>query len=472
MAAAGANSVGVMQFNNVTRDSNIAYLSDGLATDIATSLARVPRLEVRSPGAVRAAQRGVEASPSVVGRRLNVRYVVEGDFQRGGDRVRVSVRLVAVPSGTQRWSNSYTRPVTDLLAVQEEIAGAVATAIAGELLPQDRTRLAAAPTRSGEAYDHYLRGNFFLVRRDSVGFRRAMLEYQAAYRADTTFIEPLARQASVYVIAGNVFGLPRDSQEALASAAAEAALRRAPNSAIAWLAVSQTRMLRQPRTMAGVVDASDRALALDSNIVEVLHHAAVTAWYQGNEALAVARYHRALALEPLRPVTLNNLGVIALFDGRYAEALRWTDSLVAIDVDYSPARWRPFRLVALLRLGDTTAARAELDLWRTIPAMAFGAVMRAAAFAPQGDSAGLERIALQQPGLLGTGLVEANNATPLLVLLADILVLRGASAATVMTVLEAAPVRGAQFRSYLRSRSFDPVRSEPRFQRLWAETAP
>src|SRR6185436_17044222 len=139
----GPNSVGVMQFNNVTRDSTFAYLSDGLATDIATSLARVPPLEVRSPGAVRAAQRGVEASPSVVGRRLNVRYVVEGDFQRGGDRVRVSVRLVAVPSGTQRWSDSYTRPVTDLLAVQEEIARAVATAIAGELLPQDRTRLAA-----------------------------------------------------------------------------------------------------------------------------------------------------------------------------------------------------------------------------------------------------------------------------------------------------------------------------------------
>ena len=161
----GANSVGVMLFNNLTRDTAYAYLADGLATEIATSLARVPRLEVRSPGAVRSAQRGVEPDPRMVGRRLNVRYVVEGDFQRGGDRIRISVRLVAVPSGTQRWSEAYTRPAADLLAVQEEIARAVATAIAGELLPQERTVLASRPTRSAEAYDRFLRANFQLARR-------------------------------------------------------------------------------------------------------------------------------------------------------------------------------------------------------------------------------------------------------------------------------------------------------------------
>src|SRR4051812_37659565 len=162
IAPAGANSVGVMLFNNQTRDTAYSYLSDGLATEIATSLARVPRLEVRSPGAVRSAQRGIEPDPRLVCRRLNVRYVVEGDFQRGGDRIRVSVRLVAVPSGTQRWSDAYTRPIADLLAVQEEIASAVATAIAGQLLPQERSTLSARPTRSAEAYDHLLRGNFQL----------------------------------------------------------------------------------------------------------------------------------------------------------------------------------------------------------------------------------------------------------------------------------------------------------------------
>ena len=110
-AAPTANSVGVMLFNNQTHDTAYAYLSDGLATEIATSLARVPRLEVRSPGAVRSAQRGADADPRIIGRRLNVRYVVEGDFQRGGDRIRISVRLVGVPNGTQRWSEAYTRPV-------------------------------------------------------------------------------------------------------------------------------------------------------------------------------------------------------------------------------------------------------------------------------------------------------------------------------------------------------------------------
>jgi len=467
--APGANSVGVMLFNNLTRDSTYNYLSDGLATEIATSLARVPRLEVRSPGAVRAAQRGVEPSPGVVGRRLNVRYVVEGDFQRGGDRIRVTVRLVTVPAGTQRWSSAYTRPVADLLSVQEEIAGAVATAIAGELLPQDRTALAAQPTRSGAAYDHYLRGNFYLARRDSAGYVRALAEFDAAFRADSTFAEALARTASTQLIAAGALGLSREEHAARASAAAEAALRLNPNSAIVWLAVAQARQLREPRTMAGVQQAYDRAMALDSNNADVLHGAGVQASYQGNFARAIVIYHRALALEPLRAVTLNNLAALALLDGRYAEAVRWADSIPKVDADYYAPRWRPMRLRALLRL-DTAAARAELGQWRSIPAMeGIGDVLGQAAFAPA-DSALFQRLAAdRQASQLRGG--HAGSST-ISVSLADILMWRGAPTATVMTVLEAIPARDAQFNGFLRGRSFDPIRNDPRFQRLWVGTSP
>jgi len=465
---AGANSVGVMSFNNLTRDSTYQYLSDGLATEIATSLARVPRLEVRSPGAVRAAQRGIAAAPDVVGRRLNVRYVVEGDFQRGGDRIRVSVRLVAVQSGTQRWSNAYTRPVADLLSVQEEIAGAVATAIAGELLPQDRSQLAVRPTRSGQAYDHYLRGNFHLARRDSAGYVRALAEFDAAFRADTTFADALARTASAQLIAAGALGLSREVHAARATAAADAALRLDPNSAIVWLAVAQTRQLREPRTLAGVQEAYDRALALDSSNADVLHGAGVVASYRGDHARATALYHRALAVDPLRAVTLNNLVSLALRDGRYAEAVRWADSIPKVDADYFAPRWRPMRLGALLRV-DTTEARAEVERWRSIPTMArIGEVLGPAAFAAPGDPALFERLATEYAAARQRDGMNSLIAA----MLADILMWRGAPASAVLTVLESVPSRDAQFRSTLRVRSLDAIRNEPRFQRLWAESSP
>ena len=204
------NSVGVMAFDNLTHDTAYAYLAEGLSSEIATSLARVPRLEVRSPGSVRSAQRGNESDPREVGRRLNVRNVVEGEFQQGGDRIRIAVRLVAVPSGTQRWSESWTRPVTDLLTVQEEIARAVAKAIAGRLLPEEQTSLAVRPTDNPEAYDHFLRGNFHLARRSSVGVTRAIQEYETAVRLDSSFARADARIALAYGIYARVgLGLPR-----------------------------------------------------------------------------------------------------------------------------------------------------------------------------------------------------------------------------------------------------------------------
>jgi len=127
------------------------------------------------------------------------------------------------------------------------------------------------------------------------------------------------------------------------------------------------------------------------------------------------------------------------------------------------------RLRALLRL-DTAAARAELGQWRSIPAMeGIGDVLGQAAFAPA-DSALFQRLAAdRQASQLRGG--HAGSST-ISVSLADILMWRGAPTATVMTVLEAIPARDAQFNGFLRGRSFDPIRNDPRFQRLWVGTSP
>ncbi len=470
--APGANSVGVMAFNNVTRDTAYAYLADGLASEIATSLARVPRLEVRSPGAVRSAQRGAEPDPRVIGRRLNVRYMVEGDFQRGGDRIRISVRLVAVPSGTQRWSESYTRPSADLLGVQEEIARSVATAIAGQLLPQERTVLAVRPTRNPEAYDHFLRGNFLLARRSPDGVARAIEQYTAAVRLDPTFAQAQARIAlgyALYLDWGWAFpGLAPDSMLARGVRAADRALALDSLSADGWMMRGYLLAFRSPRTLDGVFEALERSTVLDPRNPEAWHQYGSWLATAGRLDEAIAAGRRALALEPGRPVSFLLLGNSFEPLRQDAEARLAYDSTIAADPTFYAAL--SFRTFVRLRSGDVAGARADAEAALRLSPPGeeyYGLAPMAAVAARAGDSVEARRLmgqalaplAARTPGplvgqMIGMGLVAAGQNS------------------LAMDFLERCEPKGAVLWISLQYPAFDALRTDPRFQRLVAESRP
>ncbi len=462
----GANSVGVMLFNNLTRDSAYAYLGDGLATEIATSLARVPRLEVRSPGAVRAAQRGVDPDPRVVGRRLNVRYVVEGDFQRGGERIRIAVRLVAVPSGTQRWSDAYTRSASDLLAVQEEIASAVATAIAGELLPQERTVLASRPTRSAAAYDRFLRGNFLLAKRSPDGVAGAIAEYDAAIRLDPNFAQAEARIALAHALyldwGWDYPGIPRDSQLVRGERAADRALALDSVSADGWMARGYLRSMRYPRTLDGVLSAMERATFLDPRNAEAWHQygSMLSNLRRLEEASAVTR--RALVIEPGRPVTWLQLGNVLEVMDRDAEARVAYDSALVNDPGFYVAY--AFRTWVRLRAGDVAGAQADAEAAMRFSPPAetyYGSAPLAAVAAHRGDTATTRHLmaravapfATRTPGplvsqMLALGLIAAGQPDE------------------AMTLLQRTEPQGALLWISVQFPAFEPLRHDERFQRL------
>jgi TolB-like protein/Tfp pilus assembly protein PilF len=363
-ASGNDNTVAVMLFDNVTRDTMYAYLADGLAAEIATTLGRVPRLEVRSPGAVRSAQRGIDPDPVEVGRRLNVRNVVEGDYQRGGDRIRVSVRLVSLPSGTQRWSESYTRPAADLLAVQEEIARAVVVAIAGQLLPQERSVLAARPTTNPEAYDHFLRGNFQLARRTPASVARAIDEFSAALRMDSSFAQASARVGlgyALYLDWGWRFpgGVPADSQLARGMRAAELALKLDSTSSDGWMARGYLLGFRHPRTLDGVLEALKRATELEPTNAEAWHQYASWLTGAGEFDAGLVALRRAKAIEPGRAVSWLQEAQLLEIQHRDAEALKSYDSAIAVDPEFYAAYFQ--RTWLRLRAGDLTGARADAE---------------------------------------------------------------------------------------------------------------
>jgi TolB-like protein/tetratricopeptide (TPR) repeat protein len=469
--AAGANSVAVMLFTNVTGDSAYAYLSDGLSSEIATSLARVPRLEVRSPGAVRSAQRG-DADPRSVGRRLNVRYVVEGDYQRGGERIRVSVRLVAVPNGTQRWAESYTRPAADLLVVQEEIARNVATAIAGQLLPQERSVLAVQPTRNADAYDRFLRGNFHLARRTPGAVARAIDEYTAAVTLDPSFAQASARIALSYALfldwGWDFPGVPADSQLARGIRAADRALGLDGSSSDGWMARGYLASFLNPRTLEGVLQALERSTTLDSRNAEAWHQYASWLAVSGRLEEGVAAAQRSLVIEPGRPVSYLQMGQVLEIMRRDAEAGRAYDSALAADPEFYAAYFQ--RTWIRLRAGDVGGARADAEaaLRYSPPGEEYyGLAALTAVAAHTGDSATARSLMAR-----ATAPLANRSLGPVLAATVVYGLVSAGQLDEAIAFIERADPLGALLWINLLFPAIDPLRADPRFQRIMADIRP
>jgi TolB-like protein len=457
-ASPSANSVAVLSFRNVTRDSAFAYLSEGLSSEIATSLSGVPRLEVRSPGVVRSVEGNGEPDPRAIGRRLNVRYVVEGEYQRGGDRIRIAVRLVTVAGGTQRWSDAWTRPTTDLLAVQEEIARQVATSIAGELLPGERSAMASG-TSDPEAYDRFLRGNFALRRRE---LGEAIGEYGAALALDTAFVRARARVAYSYGLLldrnETMDGLPPESLLARGMRAADRALADDARSSDAWMARGILAEAQDPLTLAGSREAFERAVALDPRNAEAWHQYGSALAYLGRDSAAFAAWDRVLALDPDRPQTVAEVARLDVYGRRFDEGAR----LCRGSALRSGAFVGDECVQALAAVGDTAGALAMLDsmdrthghLHLDLRAGLAGRLLSASdpwvrarlADTPQTcvqtvHDRGLLWLAVGQPD---SGLAALENCAPL----------------------------GPRVWFFLRDPAWDPVRETPRFRRLWNRTRP
>jgi TolB-like protein/Tfp pilus assembly protein PilF len=470
--APGANSLAVLYFENRSRDTADAYLADGITDAIGTRLGQVARLTVKSQAAVRRFRGAAAEDPAVVARALGVTNLVSGSVQRVGRRLRITVELVRATTGDRQWGEQYDRSDADLLAVQEEIAGAVATAIAGRLLPQERAALAAQPTRNAEAYDHYLRGNYQLAQRTPRGAARAIEEYGAAVRLDPRFVAARARIGFAYSIAVSwgweIPGVPAESLIAYGGAAAEAAVRLDSTSAEAWLALAGIDQERDARTYRSTLAAAERAVALDPRNAEAHHIYGVALSRTGRDSEAVREELRAIALEPERVISLAWLGYNATRQRRYDESRRWLDSAIAID----PAAYYVLATRGQLRafLGDTAGGRADAEtaLRLSPPGFPFWAASAEITVAARsGDTTAARRMLATMREALGGEAGYSLNAYFLARALIDVGDYAGA-----LDAAEQVRVRGVETWWNLGQPWWDPLRADPRYQRLLEAVRP
>lgn len=460
---ATANSVAVLLFNNVARDSAFAYLGDGLASEIATSLASVPRLEVSSPGLVRRVQREADGDPRVIGRRLGVRYVVEGDYQRGGERIRVSVRLVTVATGVQRWGTTYTRPSNDLLAVQEDVAREVATSLAGTLLPQERAAIATRGTRNPAAWDHFLRGNFALARRTQEGITTALQEYGEAVRMDPSFAAAEARIALGYALIvdwGWQSGGPREEMLRRGFAAADRALARDSSSSDAWMARGYLLSERVPTSPYDeVLGAFERSIRIDGRNAEALHQYASKFLELGDWLASFDMERRALAVDPDRPVSVWQNGYALREMGRYDEAVQLFDSSLVLNPMFPPSAYTA-ATTSFIR-GDTAqGCRYAMRTNRATPEWSLPAI--AACQAARGDTAAA-RASLAQ---ITRGLDSLSEVPVFTAVNVAFGLVRAGRREDAIALLERGGPRNGLYWSQLISRALLPLQDDPRFIRL------
>jgi len=464
------NSVAVLYFDNLSRDTADAYMADGLTEELIGRLGQVERLTVKSRFAVRRFRGTTTEDPATVGRALGVAHLVTGSIRRSGNRVRVTVELMRVAGGDREWGEQYDRTEADLLVIQEEIARRVATAVAGRLLPTERARLAVRPTRNPAAYDHFLRGNYYLTRRDPRSLRRAIEEYDTAARLDPRLGPALARQAVAYEqLFSRLGGEGADSLLARATDLAERALQQDSSSADAWIALGQVLEWRHPRDFTAVLQAGTHAVALDPQNAEAHHELGVWLSFLGRDSAANAEFRTELAEDPTRGVAYLQLAHLAYLARQEQAAERLLDSALGAQPGYDNVY--ALRAWVRLRLGKVEDARRDAETALRLGSAAdrrlleYGEAALVLVDLDAGDSsharARTARLASGPPDSVPTFWTGA-----LAIALAAV-----GQPERALDVLERY-TRGPRLWRILRRPDFDPFRSHPRFQRLVEESRP
>jgi len=341
-------AVAVLPFANLSSDPENEFLSDGMTDEIIYTLGRVEGLRVAGRTSC-FALKGQQLDSATVGRRLDVGCVVNGSVRRAGNRVRVQAELVSTGDGFQLWSERYDRDLSDVFAVQEDIAGHIVSELRVRLGRDTVPRAASPPTPDAEAYEMYLRGRHALAKRTTTASFDAVKLLEEAVARDPGFARAWAGLADACLTAPVYAGA-------------------APGEA--W-----------PRAR----EAIERALAIDPTLVEALTSLAYgTMLYEWNWASAEASFRRAMELNPSYAPAHHWYADFLVGRGRLEEALREMARAHELDPLSPIVRAETAWVLALLRRGDEAIAVIDA-LVREDPEFAHAYVVRGLVLQSVGD---------------------------------------------------------------------------------------
>jgi TolB-like protein len=312
-------SIAVLPFENLSRDPDNAYLSTGIQDEILTRLAKVAALKVIS----RTSTKQYESKPatlSEIAKQLGVATILEGSVQKVGAKVRVNVQLIKATTDAHLWAETYDRELSDVLAVESEVATEIASALRAALSPEEKARIDEKPTNNPEAYALYLRGREVL---DQAADVRAEIErgaglYEQAIAIDPKFALAHAQLAIITTSLYLVFE-PREAFKVKARAAADESLRINPELGEGHMALGFyfDYIDRNYEAAAKEYEIARRALPNDAILIRRI---GLMKRRQGHWREGVAELERAVSLDPRNFLTIGWLA------GSYEDVHNWTEA--------------------------------------------------------------------------------------------------------------------------------------------------
>jgi adenylate cyclase len=310
----------VLPFTNLSGDPEQEYFSDGITEDLTTELSRHPDLFVISRNSA-FTYKGKPVKVEEVGRELGVRYVLEGAVRKAGDRIRVTAQLADATTGFHLWSERYDRELSDVFALQGEIAGDMQAALRVQIDAAEFERLRRHPPENLSAYDLHLKGRFSFNRFTRAGMAEARRFAEQAMALDPGFADNYAMLGGTYV-AEYAWGWNLDPRvlergEALARRALEL------NARSAWPYVLLANIQVFRGRPAEAAELAQRAIQLEPNR-DLAHGVLAAALLQQRRLVgAMQAMQVALRLNPRHPSpVVTALGYLQLAAGRTAEAIR------------------------------------------------------------------------------------------------------------------------------------------------------
>jgi adenylate cyclase len=327
--ASPERSIAVLPFDNLSPDPNDAFFAAGITDDILSALARIPEMDVISRTST-AQYEGTTKPVRQIAEELGVGNVLEGSVRRAGNRIRIVVQLIDAKTDRHLWTETYDRELTDVFAVQSEIAEKVATALDTALSDEVSAELAAVDTEDPEAYALFLKGRDLLQHsiedvaslREEV--RAAMNLFQRALERDPDYAAAWAGMGQAYATLGwNENPAWADS----ASAMARKAVEIDPTSSQAYLALASAHSLLGEASES--LAAIRRAAELDPNHPDALEFLAGGLRYAGRYDEALSPALKLVRVEPGKP--MNSARVAGLYTNleMYDEAEAWCRAEIA-----------------------------------------------------------------------------------------------------------------------------------------------
>jgi TolB-like protein/class 3 adenylate cyclase/Tfp pilus assembly protein PilF len=350
-------SIVVLPFANLGGDPSQDYFVDGVVESLTTDLSRIAGSFVIGRNTA-FTYKGRAVNLKQIGRELNVRYVLEGSVQRGGDRLRVNVQLIDAESGAHLWADRFEKPVADLFDMQDEIVSRLANTLNAQLITAEARRAERAP--NPDSMDLYFQGMVWANKGSTPEYlRQAHGFFERALALDPCNVEALCGLAAADVRLGGSFMTDdRPARFVEAEAALAKALSLAPDRAPShfWMGVAYA----QTNRAADGIAECERALALDRNLAGAHAGIGLAKIAIGRGEETEAHVHEALRLSPRdnrAHVWLSFAGVAKFHCGRDSEALACFRRAIELNRNNPAAHFYLAALLALLgRLDEARSA--------------------------------------------------------------------------------------------------------------------